>query len=313
MKISFIIPVLNGEKYIKQCLDHIGIEMDSVDEIIVVDNGSTDGTLDIVRRYEDVNILIHPGITIGALRNRGAEKASGALFAFIDSDCILCKGWRKAVEKKVQDLTIHATGSIYDIPENANWIERAWWSFGRSDDRDTDFIISGNFIIRRKTFVEISGFDESMVTDEDTDISHRLMTRKKRMVESPKIRVIHLGNAKSLGEFYNKEKWHSAGIIDAFRTHGLDKPLVLTFVFIVCILSFLASIPLTIFYDQKFLALAVLILLVPLIATLHRIIYFGNYKYLFHLIVLFSILYFARTVVLVEFALHQLRYRLAGS
>jgi glycosyltransferase involved in cell wall biosynthesis len=307
MKISFIIPVLNGEKYIRECLDHIIAEMNSDDEIIVVDNGSTDRTLDIVKQYEKVRILIHPGITIGALRNRGAEKAGGELLAFIDSDCLVCEGWRTAVEEVMQDSSIHATGSFYDIPDNAGWIEKAWWSFRELNVKDTHFLISGNFIIRKQTFFEISGFNEEMVTDEDTDISNRLISSGKRMVEVPRIRVVHLGNAKTIREFYKKEKWHAAGIIEAYRIHGLDKPLILTFVFIMSFVLFLSALPLSLLFDNSYLKLMVIIALVPLIAAVHKVVFYRNYRHFFHLMFLFGVLYFARSMVIMEFALRNLR------
>jgi len=77
--VTFIIPVLNGEKYIRHCLDSILTESSDQDEIIVVDNGSTDTTASIVMDYGNIKLRIFPDVTVSALRNRGAELAVNEL------------------------------------------------------------------------------------------------------------------------------------------------------------------------------------------------------------------------------------------
>ena len=212
-KVSFIIPVLNGEKYIEGCLKSIMREMDEIDEIIVVDNGSTDNTLKVVRQYEKTRILQFPGVTIAALRNRGAEVSNGDILAFIDSDCLLNNGWRSTVESVMSDETIKATGSFYDIPLPANWVERAWWSLKRHAETKVHYIPSGNLAIRKDAFEAVSGFNEELITDEDTDIGARLNKMGFVMLETSLVGVVHLGNAKTLREFIKKERWHSTSML----------------------------------------------------------------------------------------------------
>ena len=167
--ISFVIPVLNGEKYIDQCLNHIEKEMRDNDEIIVVDNGSTDNTVKIAREHEKAVVLEFPKITIAALRNRGASISKGDILAFVDSDCLLCKGWRQAVESVLSDGIVEATGSHCDVPSSATWVEKAWmYPINRAEMR-VNYIPSANFVIRKRAFEAVSGFNETLVTDEDSD------------------------------------------------------------------------------------------------------------------------------------------------
>ncbi len=89
-KISFIIPAYNVERFIKRCLDSIysiGVESQ---EVIVVDDGSTDATSEIIESYRhthpDMLIISQPNRGLSAARNSGLEKATGEFVWFVDSD-----------------------------------------------------------------------------------------------------------------------------------------------------------------------------------------------------------------------------------
>ncbi len=86
--ISAVIPVYNGLPELIPCLESVlaAAEQHGRTEVIVVDNGSTDGTLAALARYRErsaVRILTHPERSIGAVRNAGARQSSGAVLAFI--------------------------------------------------------------------------------------------------------------------------------------------------------------------------------------------------------------------------------------
>ncbi|UCG61422.1 MAG: glycosyltransferase [Candidatus Zixiibacteriota bacterium] len=293
-RISFIIPVLNGEKFIADCIDHILAEMGDDDELIVVDNGSTDGTMDIVRRYSRVTVMQFPHSTIAYLRNRGTEVGSRELLAFIDSDCILCEGWRRAVASVLEDDTIHATGSKYDIPEPAHWIERAWYSKRTREMAPAKYINSGNLVVRREVFEAIGGFDESLVTDEDYDIGRRLNQSGFRIIEAPQIRVIHLGNPKSLRNFYRKEKWHATSSLNALTRGDIDKPTMMTMVFLLCCLIALLILPSIIAGKLSPVRLVALLLFVPLVTAFYRAVQYRAFVHIPAFIVLYFLFYIAR-------------------
>ena len=292
--ISFIIPVLNGSRYIGQCLDHIAAEKAAEDDIIVVDNGSTDDTLDIARRYDNVTILQHPGITIAALRNRGAEVAQNDLLAFIDCDCLVCPGWRQAVEDVMSDKSIVATGSIYDVPEKSTWVERAWLSERADNVMKINYINSGNLIVRSFVYKEIGGFNEALETDEDYDIGARITVKGYTMLHDPAVRVIHLGNAKTLKQHFQRKFWHSTSMLETVKRNGLDKPFIMTLAFLFFGLAFISLLPISLHNKFIFIGSLLGLIVVPVATALYRVLMYKNYRYFFELIILYLVFYLAR-------------------
>jgi glycosyltransferase involved in cell wall biosynthesis len=85
--ISVIIPVLDGEAYISEAIDSVLSQTWPNIEIIVIDDGSTDGTAALIARdYPDVRYLYQPNAGIGAARNRGIKRAGGDYITFLDAD-----------------------------------------------------------------------------------------------------------------------------------------------------------------------------------------------------------------------------------
>jgi len=305
--ISFIVPVLDGEQHIARCLDSILEEMDPGDEILVVDNGSTDDTLRIVEQYSKVKLLIFPQVTIAALRNRGAAIASGDVLAFIDSDCLVCEGWRKAVDTVLSDKQVAVTGSICDVPASGTWIEKAWWSLRRYKRR-VHYIASANLVMRHETFNDVSGFDEKLITDEDTEICSRIRELGYCIMEDPAVRVIHLGNAKTFRDFVRKEKWHATSILSTMSRQRVDKAMIMTFVFITCMLLALALVPFVVFGDLSPVFFILTVVLVPFVTALYTVCENRNFRYLPHLIVLYAVFYLVRSVTIAEVLLRTDRH-----
>lgn len=298
IRISFVIPVKNGAAFIGQCIDHIRQDAAPTDDIIVVDHSSTDGTVELAKAAGADTVVVRSGGTIAGLRNHGAGLASGNVLAFIDADCLVSPGWRSNVVRVFSDPDVAATGSYYDTPEETTWVERAWWSFRPRDERRTSFLISGNFVVRRAAFDAVSGFDEALTTDEDTDISRRLSAAGAIMVEAPSVRVVHLGNAKTLGHFYRKKKWHATGSVTSIRKYAFDLPMLLTLIFMLGIVAAVLA-PFVFGIHAVWISPAA-VLFAPGGTALHRVLRYGNYRYVLHLIPLYSIVYLVRSLVLFE-------------
>ncbi len=134
IKVSVILPVYNGEKYIKKCMESlIGQTLKEV-EIICVDDGSVDGTLEALKEYENldnVTVITQENAGAGAARNKGMSYAKGEYLSFLDADDIFEKdmlevAYNKAVEDKA-DMVVFNSDQYYEDTQEykkADWTLR---------------------------------------------------------------------------------------------------------------------------------------------------------------------------------------------
>ncbi|MBF0511867.1 MAG: glycosyltransferase [Candidatus Omnitrophica bacterium] len=218
--ISIIIPVLNAQRYIGPCLEALLAQDYPKDkfEIIVLDNGSLDKTVDIIKKYP-VKFVVKTRGTISALRNWGVKQARGNIFSFIDADCLAPSGWLSCASSLLQLDNVGAVGCWYVLPESTTIIERTWdmiTDLRRQQTGPIDWVPSGDLTISKKVFEQIGGFDEYLMTDEDVDICRRIIKTGREVYSHPSLAVKHLGNPKTLKQFFFKEKWRGEGVVQGF-------------------------------------------------------------------------------------------------
>lgn len=118
MKISVAIPVYNEEKYIAECLTALTIQERPPDEIIIVDNNSTDNTMNIVKNFP-VTIVQEKTQGMTYARNKGFDVATGDVIARCDADTIPPPYWIKKIEADFIQHRIDAVSgpiNLYDLP-----------------------------------------------------------------------------------------------------------------------------------------------------------------------------------------------------
>lgn len=309
ISISFIIPVLNGGKYIGRCLDRVLAEKSPADEIIVVDNGSTDDTITVIRSYDGVRLLQYTELTIAASRNRGASASKKNTIAFIDADCVVGGYWRRNVVAVLRDDSIAATGSRCAVPETGTWLENAWYSQKLKTSQPVNYINSGNLIVRRQAFNVVGGFNESLVSDEDCDLGLRLNSADLLVLEAPQIRTVHLGNPKTLTAFFKQQLWRATSSLASQTWRRVDKPTLMAGMFLVSLILAAVAIPLSLIGGIGYLWLSALLPVVLLVTSLYRVVQYRRPRYLLELHVLFFVFFLARSVVLVRTMLSTSRSR----
>ena len=192
--ISFIIPALNEADGIANTLKSIKECIDSEDyEIIVVDNGSTDDTVNIAESY-GCKVKICPNATIAKLRNIGFEHSKGEILVFLDADVYLDILWYKNFKRLKASLIknqLQVTGSRC-LPENDNNFLTKYW-YLKLTEYDAKYINSGHMVTTRKLFMNIGGFNEELVTAEDYDFCLRARKVGADVYSKPELKVYHTG------------------------------------------------------------------------------------------------------------------------
>jgi len=213
--ISVIIPVYNGEDFIPVCIESL-LNMDYPSdkfEIIIVDNNSTDGTADVVRRYP-VRYIFESIKGPSAARNTGARVARGNILAFTDVDVIVEKNWLFEIEKNFTNQDIDAVMGVCKGINRNIWAElgqRYYEIFvaqRKSEGKNLRKIDTKNFAIRKAVFLESGGFDNNFMNSEDLEFGLRLYDRGYKTVFSSGVKINHI-NASELGTIINARREQS--------------------------------------------------------------------------------------------------------
>ena len=181
--LSVIVPVYNGEQTIRETIDSVLQQTFSDFELIVINDGSQDSTLEVVSSIPDARIKIfsHPNAGQAISRNRGIERASGEFIAFLDADDLwkpdklevqlkaleanpqaaVAYSWTDFIDKSGQFLgngtRINYSGNVYEKLLVRNFLEHG-----------------SNPLIRRQALTEVGAFDASLTPAEDWDLYLRL-------------------------------------------------------------------------------------------------------------------------------------------
>ena len=242
VKVSIIIPARNEAAHLPALLSSLArvvYPRESM-EIILVDHESTDATSRIAREA-GAKVVGKRGGTISSVRNSGAQVATGEILAFVDADCTVDEEWLMNAVCHFDDAGVGAVGSYHVVPlDPPTWVRQVLQKQieARPSLTKPNWLPSGNMFVRRKTFRECGGFDETMGTCEDVDLSYRI-AQHARLVADARIRCWHHGEPRTLWEVFRKELWRGRdNLIGAFR-HGLKSSeipsLVLPIYFIVAI------------------------------------------------------------------------------
>lgn len=184
--VSVVVPIRNESCLIPGCLTSLLKQDYPKDrtEIIAVDNGSTDDSGQVIRRYP-VRCLFEAKVGAGAARNRGAREAQGELLAFVDADCELPSGWisrlvsvfeKEGGPRLAGGRTVSAGSSL--IERFLDFRGRCFYTDRRSGQGrppSLPWLITTNVMVRRELFEAAGGFEEALQPGEDADLSWRLL------------------------------------------------------------------------------------------------------------------------------------------
>jgi len=196
--ISVIIPVYNGEKYLAEAIESVLAQDKYKMEIIIVDDGSTDGTAAVARRFAgQVRYLYQSNRGVSGARNGGLEIAEGSIFAFLDSDDL----WTK---DKIS-LQMEALESDTALDMVFGYV-RQFFSPDLDEIMKQKIVCPqenmpgyhpGAMLVRRNAFLDVGLFDEKLGAGEFLDWYYRAQGKKYRSLLIPQVvmkRRIHAAN-----------------------------------------------------------------------------------------------------------------------
>ena len=230
-KVSIVIPVYNAEKYLRKCLDSIITQTYKNNEIICVDDGSTDGSRSIVHEYmcrdDRITLLTEEHINAGAARNKGMSTARGEYILFLDSDDVFASD---LIEQHIINITNHdadisvcsclafdnETGQKYDIPGNC-LIESSLPDkevFSRKDIPDTIFQLTDTWVwdkMYRKSFLKKNNiqFQEQQAIN-DALFCSLAYAEAERIAPITEKLILHRSNVSTSVEYRRAPHWRCA-------------------------------------------------------------------------------------------------------
>ncbi len=266
---SIIIPVYNAEKTIEECIKNILRLKDKNDEIIVVDNNSTDNSNKIIMTFP-VKLFVCTKKGASAARNYGVKFAKNANLIFIDSDIIIQDDNLNKIKLLLKNKKIDAVNCMYTAKSKNTFLSKfqnlsiynKYFNMGKKSQIYYNSFWTAFCAIKRKAFDDVNGFDESLLGLEDIDFGARLTNKGYKILLDKTVQNIHNNNLnfkKFFYNYYNKTKaWVKISLSkEKMKYEGYDNvrsklSLILSNLFI---LSFFA-----IFINKMFLILPLLAL-----------------------------------------------------
>lgn len=197
--VSAVIPTRNRLDLVRRAIASVRSQTYPNVEIVVVDDGSTDGTAEMLANVPDVRLVrLSQGVGGAGARNRGIEAASGDLIAFLDSD-----------DEWLPDKLTQQVPRLLDQPEVGAVYSRHYSHDDETGVRSevhaalytgdiTEQLFSGRcprtvslFTVRRKALEEVGGFDEDLPGFQDTDLWIRIASRWRFDAVDAPLTVVH--------------------------------------------------------------------------------------------------------------------------
>lgn len=270
--VSIIIPVRNSQNSIEKCIDSV-LNIDYPNfELIVIDDGSTDNTAQILNKYrKNITIITNPSC-LGPAKSRNlvSRQAKGEYLAFTDADCIVDKNWLKELISGFSGQGVVSVGGSQGVPKDESGFGRSVSKFMKKAGFISDYMHSGkseivqvshnpscNAIYRKDIFLKEGGFLEGLWPGEDVELDYRLRKKGYKIFFNPRAIVYHYRpqDLKSFLKMMYRYGWAQGYLV---KKHGIFRRI--HYVPFLSIIFFIAII-----YSAVFKLLEIFILVVFLL------------------------------------------------
>lgn len=225
--VSFIVPTKNTERTIAACLRSLRqqhLEAGACDrvEVILVDNHSTDRTVEIAECYADTIAIAGPERC--AQRNLGADRATGEVVVFVDADMVL----EPTIAIESARAIAHGQLDVLVLPELA--FGESFFAECRSLEKRLylgDASVEAGRAMRRSLFLEVGGWDETLTAGEDWELTDRLVAAGARLGRTEG-RVWHDEGTVHLRTQFRKKRYYGRWVAEYVRRGGGSRHLART-------------------------------------------------------------------------------------
>jgi GT2 family glycosyltransferase len=207
LDISIIVPIRNAIRTLPCCLAALERLDPPPREVVLVDNGSSDGSLELIHTFAErsaspVRVIKEDRRGASAARNAGIKEATGAVIAFTDADCAPEKDWLEHLQRPFADSGVGGVaGRVLGQPSSAVLeLFSTLYTFQTPDETQrhsgwspwSGGYPTANLAVRRRLLQELHGFDESiMLYGEDYDLCARIYEHGSAILYTPAARVFH--------------------------------------------------------------------------------------------------------------------------
>lgn len=189
--VTLYVPCYNAERYIAECLEGILRQTYPIDEILIIDDGSTDKTVEIASKYH-VKIIRHGANKgLAAARNTAFRNAKNEFVAALDADCVPEPDWLEKLMENFTNENIAGVGGKL-IEKYVNTLADKWRAVHLhqhwGDERivNPPFLAGCNNVFRKRAVEEVGFYDERLRTNgEDTYIGKKLKEKGFVLVYDP--------------------------------------------------------------------------------------------------------------------------------
>ncbi|MFC1698149.1 glycosyltransferase [Nanoarchaeota archaeon] len=315
MKISIIVPMYNAEKTIIGLLKALDGQSYDVFEVIFVDDGSNDNSVEIISNFKSrfkIKVVKQKNQGPAVARNVGVGYAKGEIIVFTDSDCVPYPNWLEEMVKPFKNDKIVGVQGTYDTLNKNKLMARyvgyeiAFRHKKMARVSEIDFIGTYSAAYRKDVFTDAGGFDTKfkIASGEDPELSFRIKKKGYKMVFNPKAIVKH-PHVDGLFKYLKQQFYRGYWRVPMYKAHkekitkdtysGMEifiQTILVSFLFVSVVLSIvfmkwyyvvggiglliLSNIPLGVFSGKRE---AKFFILAPIIASIRSIVgYLGAIK-----------------------------------
>ncbi len=219
--VSVVVPVYNAQDTLEACIQSLlNLQYEAECELVFVDNGSTDGSVEILSFFAGkIRVLQQAKRGAAAARNWGIREARFPIIAFIDSDCEADPGWLRHLTAPLEDPQTGISGGTILAKRPCTRVEKFGESIHDNEKAITcyqpPYVDTANAAARKEVLEAVGGFDETFLRQQDVELSVRMLKAGYRFAYARDAIV------------YHRNESTYRGLVREGFTHGLNAVAVL--------------------------------------------------------------------------------------